>query len=161
MADKNVDEKQIVIQKLYIKDSSFESPNTPEVFRGAEWKPKTDLKLSSSHVPFEDNTHEVTLTVTVEAKDDDNVIFIAEIKQAGLFQISGYSEEDLEAIIGIFCPNTLFPYARETIANMIAKGGFPEFILQPINFDALYTESKKRAADNNQNDKKSSSEKTH
>ena len=62
MADKNVDEKQIVIQKLYIKDSSFESPNTPEVFRGAEWKPKTDLNLSSSHVPFEDNTHEVTLT---------------------------------------------------------------------------------------------------
>ena len=95
MADKNVDEKQIVIQKLYIKDSSFESPNTPEVFRGAEWKPKTDLNLSSSHVPFEDNTHEVTLTVTVEAKDDDNVIFIAEIKQAGLFQISGYSAEDL------------------------------------------------------------------
>ena len=161
MADKNVDEKQIVIQKLYIKDSSFESPNTPEVFRGAEWKPKTDLNLSSSHVPFEDNTHEVTLTVTVEAKDDDNVIFIAEIKQAGLFQISGYSAEDLEAIIGIFCPNTLFPYARETIANMIAKGGFPEFILQPINFDALYTESKKRTADNNQNDKESSSEKAH
>jgi len=76
MADENVDEKQIVIQKLYIKDSSFESPNTPEVFRGAEWKPKTDLNLSSSHVPFEDNTHEVTLTVTVEAKDNDNAIFI-------------------------------------------------------------------------------------
>ena len=161
MADENVDEKQIVIQKLYIKDSSFESPNTPEIFRGAEWKPKTDLNLSSSHVPFEDNTHEVTLTVTVEAKDNDNAIFIAEIKQAGLFQISGYSAEDLEAIIGIFCPNTLFPYARETIANMIAKGGFPEFILQPINFDALYTESKKRAADNEKNDKEPSSEKTH
>ena len=95
MSEKNDDTKQIIIQKLYIKDSSFESPNTPEVFKGAEWKPKTDLNLSSSHVPFEDDTHEVTLTVTVEAKDNDKAIFIAEIKQSGLFQITGYDEEEL------------------------------------------------------------------
>ena len=160
MSEKNDDTKQIIIQKLYIKDSSFESPNTPEVFKGAEWKPKTDLNLSSSHVPFEDDTHEVTLTVTVEAKDNDKAIFIAEIKQSGLFQITGYDEEELEAIIGIFCPNTLFPYAREIIANMIAKGGFPEFILQPINFDALYKESKNKAAGISDNED-SSEETTH
>ena len=103
------------------------------------------MNLSSTHVPHEDDTHEVILTITVEAKDEDNVIFIVELKQAGLFQITGYEKEELETIIGIFCPNTLFPYAREAIANIITKGGFPEFLLQPINFDALYKESKRRA----------------
>jgi len=146
MSEEETPTKQIIIQKLYIKDASFESPNTPNVFKGGEWNPKTDLNLSSSHVPYEDDTHEVVLTITVEAKDEDNVIFLVELKQAGLFQISGYEEKELETIIGIFCPNTLFPYARESIANIITKGGFPEFLLQPINFDALYNESKKRAA---------------
>ena len=103
------------------------------------------MNLSSTHVPHEDDTHEVILTITVEAKDEDNVIFLVELKQAGLFQITGYEKEELETIIGIFCPNTLFPYAREAIANIITKGGFPEFLLQPINFDALYKESKRRA----------------
>jgi preprotein translocase subunit SecB len=144
MSDKEPS-KQIIIQKLYIKDASFESPNTPNVFKGAEWNPKTDLNLSSTHVPHEDDTHEVILTITVEAKDEDNVIFLVELKQAGLFQITGYEKEELETIIGIFCPNTLFPYAREALANIITKGGFPEFLLQPINFDALYKESKRRA----------------
>lgn len=146
MSEEETPTKQIIIQKLYIKDASFESPNTPNVFKGGEWNPKTDLNLSSSHVPYEDDTHEVVLTITVEAKDEDNVIFLVELKQAGLFQINGYEEKELETIIGIFCPNTLFPYARESIANIITKGGFPEFLLQPINFDALYNESKKRAA---------------
>ena len=146
MSEAEAPSKQIIIQKLYIKDASFESPNTPNVFKGGEWNPKTDLNLNSSHVPFEDDTHEVVLTITVEAKDEDNVIFLVELKQAGLFQISGYEEEELETIIGTFCPNTLFPYARESIANIITKGGFPEFLLQPINFDALYNESKKRAS---------------
>jgi len=161
MAEKDTDSKQIIIQKLYIKDASFESPNSPEVFKGAEWKPKTDLNLSSTHVPFEDDVHEVILTVTVEAKDEENVIFLVEIKQAGLFQISGYSEEELEAIVGIFCPNTLFPYARESIASMITKGGFPEFILQPINFDALYNESKSRASENQNADEGTTPETKH
>ena len=161
MAEKDTDSKQIIIQKLYIKDASFESPNSPKVFKGAEWKPKTDLNLSSTHAPFEDDTHEVILTVTVEAKDEENVIFLAERKQAGLFQISGYNEEELEAIVGVFCPNTLFPYARESIANMITKGGFPEFILQPINFDALYNESKRRSSGEQNTDEDKSPETTH
>jgi preprotein translocase subunit SecB len=90
------------------------------------------------------------------------IIFLVELKQAGLFQISGYEKEELETIIGIFCPNTLFPYARESIANIIAKGGFPEFLLQPINFDALYNESKKRATSNPADSKdENNSETTH
>jgi len=162
MAEEETPTKQIIIQKLYIKDASFESPNTPNVFKGGEWNPKTDLNLSSSHVPYEDDTHEVVLTITVEAKDEDNVIFLVELKQAGLFQISGYEEKELETIIGIFCPNTLFPYARESIANIITKGGFPEFLLQPINFDALYNESKKRAASPTADEEdKGASETTH
>ena len=107
MSDKEPS-KQIIIQKLYIKDASFESPNTPDVFKGAEWKPKTDLNLSSTHVPLEDDTHEVILTITVEAKDDDNVIFLVELKQAGLFQISGYEKEELEA--GDIAPSFVAPY---------------------------------------------------
>ena len=137
--EKAVD-KQIAIQKIYIKDFSFESPQSPDVFGKKDWAPKTDLNLRSTHKPIVDNNHEVVLTVTVEAKEDDKTLFLAELHQAGIFLISGYSEDELKALVGSFCPNILFPYAREAIAGMISKGGFPEFVLQPINFDALYAQ---------------------
>ena len=150
MAEENQteDQKQLSISKMYIKDFSFESPKAPEVFRSREWQPQTDLNLRSSHRPIEgeDDLHEVTLTVTVDAKEGESTLFLVELQQAGLFQISGYSEEEFGAIVGSFCPNILFPYARETIANAVQKGGFPEFILQPINFDALYMQSRQQAA---------------
>ncbi|MDH4073127.1 MAG: protein-export chaperone SecB [Gammaproteobacteria bacterium] len=133
-------DKQLAIQKIYIKDFSFESPGTPQVFTEKEWAPKTDLNLRSSHTSGSENNHEIVLTVTIEAKVSDKTVFLVELQQAGLFHISGYSEEDFKAIVGSFCPNILFPYARETIASVISKGGFPEFILQPINFDALYAQ---------------------
>ncbi len=133
-------DKQLGIQKIYIKDFSFESPKTPQVFATSEWKPKTDLNLRSAHSAVSENDHEVILTITIEAKEDDNTIFLIELQQAGLFHITGYSDDEMKAIVGSFCPNILFPYARETIASVIAKGGFPEFILQPINFDALYAQ---------------------
>ena len=82
----------------------------------------------------------MVLTITIEAKEDDNTVFLIELQQAGLFRITGYGDEEMKAIVGSFCPNILFPYARETIASIIAKGGFPEFVLQPINFDALYAQ---------------------
>ena len=132
--------KQLGIQKIYIKDFSFESPKTPKVFASSEWNPKTDLNLRSAHSAVSENDHEVVLTITIEAKEDDNTVFLIELQQAGLFHITGYSDEEMKAIVGSFCPNILFPYARETIASVIAKGGFPEFILQPINFDALYAQ---------------------
>ena len=83
------------------------------------------------------------LTITGEAKDkdDDKTLFLVELHQAGLFEIHGYAKEELSALVGSFCPNILFPYARESIASAIQKGGFPEFVLQPINFDALYLQS--------------------
>ncbi len=133
-------EKQLSIQKVYIKDFSFESPQTPQVFGRNDWAPKTDLNLRSSHTVVKDDTHEVILTITIEAKEDDKTMFLVELHQAGLFHISGYTPEDLKALVGSFCPNILFPYAREAVASMISKGGFPEFVLQPINFDALYAQ---------------------
>jgi len=133
-------EKQLAIQKIYIKDFSFESPRTPQVFALTDWSPKTDLNLRSSHTAGSENNHEVVLTITIEAKEDDKTVFLVELHQAGLFHISGYNDEEFKAIIGSFCPNILFPYARESIAGVVSKGGFPEFILQPINFDALYAQ---------------------
>jgi preprotein translocase subunit SecB len=133
-------EKQLGIQKIYIKDFSFESPKTPQVFATSDWGPKTDLNLRSTHSAVSDDDHEVVLTITIEAKEDDNTVFLIELQQAGLFRITGYGDEEMKAIVGSFCPNILFPYARETIASIIAKGGFPEFVLQPINFDALYAQ---------------------
>lgn len=145
MAEEEKQQKIILLQKIYVKDFSFESPNSPAVFTTREWSPKTDLNLRSSHSKVQDDVHEVVLTITVNAKHDDKTLFLVEVQQAGLFQISGYSAEEFDAIVGTFCPSTLFPYARESVASVVAKGGFPEFLLQPINFDALYAESRKQA----------------
>jgi preprotein translocase subunit SecB len=139
-------EKRLSIGKIYLKDLSFESPQSPGIFRQADWSPTTDLNLRSGHTTISDNQHEIVLTVTVEAKADDQTVFLVELQQAGLFEISGYEGEELKAILGSFCPNILFPYARESIASLIQKGGFPEFILQPINFDALYLQAQQQAA---------------
>ena len=138
--------KQIAIQKLYLKDLSFESPNAPKVFTSQDWQPKTNLNLRSSHGTAAENVHEVVLTITVEAKHEDTTLFLVEIQQAGLFLITGYTDEELDTIVGSFCPATLFPYAREAISTIVSRGGFPEFLLQPINFDALYAESRRQAA---------------
>ncbi len=146
MAEEQAAEKRLSIGKIYLKDFSFESPQAPGVFRKADWQPKTDLNLRSSHTAVSEGQHEVVLTVTIEAKAEDKTLFLVELHQAGLFEIAGYDGEELSAIIGSFCPNILFPYARETIASLIQKGGFPEFVLQPINFDALYLQSKQQQA---------------
>lgn len=136
-------EKQLSIVKIYVKDFSFESPQSPGVFRAEEWAPKTNLNLRSSHASIDDDFHEVVLTISVEAKDkdDEKTLFLVELHQAGLFQASGHTAEEAGMLFGSFCPNILFPYARESIAGIIQKGGFPEFVLQPINFDALYLQT--------------------
>jgi preprotein translocase subunit SecB len=139
-------DKTIGIQKIYVKDFSFESPGTPGVFTKADWTPKTNLNLRSSHTKIDDNNHEVILTITVETKYEEKTVFLVELQQAGLFHIAGYGGEEFGAIVGSFCPNVLFPYAREAIASAVAKGGFPEFLLQPINFDSLYVQSRQQAA---------------
>jgi preprotein translocase subunit SecB len=138
MAEKEIN---IAIQKIYVKDFSFESPNAPEVFAKSDWEPKTNLNLRSTHTTLNDNNHEVVLTLTVETKHEDKTLFLVELHQAGIFSVSGYEGEELTAILGSFCPNVLFPYCRESIASVVGKGGFPEFLLQPINFDALFAQS--------------------
>lgn len=139
-------ERKIAIQKIYIKDFSFESPQSPQVFTEGKWEPKTNLNLRSTHSAHAGDHHEVVLTITLETKHDDRTLFLIELQQAGLFYISGYGEEEFAAVVGSFCPSVLFPYAREAIAGLVSKGGFPELTLQPINFDALYAQSRAERA---------------
>lgn len=142
-------EKRLSVVKIYVKDFSFESPMTPDVFNKQEWSPNTNLNLRSAHTSVSDTLHEVVLTITVDAKEKegDKTIFLVELQQAGLFEINGYNKEEMGALVGSFCPNVLFPYARESIASTIQKGGFPEFVMQPINFDALYQQSLQQQAE--------------
>jgi len=140
--------KQLLLQKIYIKDLSFESPKAPTVFT-TNVAPQTQLNIRSSAQELGSSTHEVTLTLTVEAKDKDVTLFLIEIAQAGIFQIQGYTPEEHSVLVGSFCPNTLYPFAREAIADVVGKGGFPQLLLQPINFDALYAQAmQERAARN-------------
>ena len=130
-------DKQILIQKLYMKDASFEAPNTPAIY-SKEWQPSINLNIQTRNTVVTENLHEVVLIVTAEAKLEDETAFIVEIQQAGVFLIQGFSEEENRQIIGAYCPNLLFPFAREAVTDMVGKGGFPGLLLQPINFDALY-----------------------
>ena len=143
----NVPEKQIAIQKIYVKDFSFESPHAPGVFARSDWAPKTNLNLRSAHTALDDDNHEVILTITVDTKHEEQTLFLVELHQAGIFHLTGYEGEEMASLLGSFCPNILFPYARETISSVIGKGGFPEFNLQPINFDALYAQTRQQMAE--------------
>ncbi|GMR17521.1 MAG: protein-export chaperone SecB [Gammaproteobacteria bacterium] len=140
-------QKQVTIQKIYVKDVSFESPHAPQVFTKSDWVPQTNLNLRSMHTALDNDHHEVVLTITVDTKHEDKTLFLVELHQAGIFHISGYDGEEMASLLGSFCPGILFPYARETIAGMVCKGGFPDFTLQPINFDALYAQSRQQAAE--------------
>ena len=140
-------EKRISVAKLYVKDFSFESPMTPAVFQAEKWAPQTNLNLRSGHTAMDGDVYEVVLTITVDAKDDDKTVFLVELQQAGLFELAGYDDNERHAILGSYCPSILFPYARESISSTVQKGGFPEFVLQPINFDALYAQSQQQAAE--------------
>jgi preprotein translocase subunit SecB len=148
MAEENQtnSEKQLVLQKIYIKDLSFESPRSPGVF-ASNVSPQTKLNIKSSASEVAPDTQEVTLTLTVEAVDKDKTLFMLEIEQAGLFRIQGYSAEEARMLIGSYCPGTLYPFAREAISDVITRGGFPQLLLQPINFDALYAQVLKDRAD--------------
>ena len=128
---------QFMIQKIYTKDISFETPSSPEVFR-EEWKPELDLQLTNEYKQLDDNNHDVTLVATVTAKLGDKIAFLIEVKQSGIFSLIGYSNEEIAPLIGNHCPTILFPYIREVISDIVLKGGFPQLVLAPVNFDALY-----------------------
>ena len=139
-------QKQLLLQKVYVKDLSFESPKAPMVFT-TNVTPQTQLNVRSSAQQVAQDTQEVTLTITVEAKDKDSTLFLAEVAQSGIFVIQGYTAEEQSIIVGSFCPNTLYPFAREAISDLVSKGGFPPLLLQPLNFDAIYAQAvQERAA---------------
>jgi preprotein translocase subunit SecB len=131
------EEQQFAIHRIYLKDVSFETPNSPAVLR-EEWKPEINLQINTKVNPLETGVFEVTLVVTVTAKQGDKTGFLAEVHQAGIFGISGFDEPQSKSLLGSYCPNSLFPYAREAISDLVTKGGFPQLLLAPINFDALY-----------------------
>jgi preprotein translocase subunit SecB len=142
-------QKQLLLQKIYVKDLSFESPKAPMVFT-TNVSPQTQLNVRSSAQQVAPDTQEVTLTITVEAKDKDSTLFLAEVAQAGIFVIQGYTADEQSILIGSFCPNTLYPFAREAIAELVTKGGFPPLLLQPLNFDSIYAQAmQERAARGN------------
>jgi len=137
--------QQLLLQKIYVKDLSFESPKAPTVFT-TNVQPQTQISIRTGSQTIAQNTFEVTLTLTVEAKEQEATIFLIEIAQAGIFYIEGYTAEEQAVLIGTFCPNTMYPFAREAIADVIGRGGFPQFLLQPINFDALYAQAVRERA---------------
>lgn len=127
------------IQRVYLKDLSFEAPNTPHTFI-EEWKPEVQLNLETKSNRVQENLHEVVLSVTATVSTSNKPAFIAEVHVAGMFAISGIPAEQLRQMLGSFCPNILFPYAREVISDVVVRGGFPQLILAPVNFDALYAQ---------------------
>jgi preprotein translocase subunit SecB len=130
-------EKQFVIQKIYTKDISFETPNAPKIFT-QQWEPSIDLNLGTHLNTLENSTYEVSLRITVTVKIGESVAYLVEVNQAGIFSIAGFPETELGPMLGSFCPNIIFPYAREVVSDLVSKGGFPQLILTPVNFDALY-----------------------
>lgn len=138
-------EKQLLLQKIYIKDMSFESPKAPEVF-SLNAQATTNLNIGSKNRKLDDNHIEVSLTLTIESKNGNDTLFLIEVVQAGIFTVSGYTDQELQILVGSFCPGTLYPFAREAVAEIAQKGGFPQLLLQPINFDAVYAQAAQQQA---------------
>lgn len=130
-------ETQFMIQRIYVKDLSYEAPNTPAVFQ-QKWEPELNLDLNTTTNELENGVYEVVLAVTATVSNQQSVAFLVEVKQAGIFTIQGAPKDQLEHLLNSFCPNILFPYAREAITTQVIHGSFPQLVLAPINFDALY-----------------------
>ena len=155
MAKKDTEKKQdaeqpqFSIQRVYLKDLSFETPQGPSAFK-KKWQPKVSQDLNTKTKQVEEGIFEVALRVTITMTDGDDTIYIVEAEQAGLFNIKGFSDEQLPQILNTTCPGILFPYLRETLDNIVTKGSFPALLLPPINFDALFANAIQQAAKENQ-----------
>ena len=143
----NVAGVQVSLQTVYLKDCSYESPNGPRMPTNQTWEPKFQLNMNTSAEELSPEAREVLLTITVEAKQGDTTLYLVEVKQAGVFSITGASVEDLKRLIGSFCPSVLFPYAREVISDLVTRAGFPAVVLQPVSFEQMYMERRRQAAD--------------
>lgn len=133
------------IEKIYIKDMSLEIPHAPQIFIQRE-APQVGVELSNASTKLDEGIFEVVITVTVTSKVEDKTVFLIEVAQAGIFRLQNVPEENLELIIGIACPNILFPYAREAVSDIVVRAGFPPVLLNPINFEALYAQQKQQPA---------------
>ncbi len=143
-AAQTASESKFSVQKIYIKDLSFEAPNSPDSFR-QQYKPQVNFNINTRYEKLEeDGLFDVVLRLTVDVKQDEKTFFVVEIQQAGIFEIVKIEGERLEQVITITCPTMLFPYAREAIDNVVVKGGFPPLQLAPINFDAVYVQAKQQ-----------------
>ena len=134
---------QFSLQRIYVRDLSFEAPKSPEIFR-QEWTPSVELDLNTRQKPLEGDFHEVVLTLSVTVKTAGETAFIAEVQQAGIFLIKNLDPASMSHTLGAFCPNILFPYAREALDNLVTRGSFPALMLSPVNFDALYAQELQR-----------------
>lgn len=132
-------EKQFSIQKLFIKDVSFESPNTPLVFT-EKWQPQVDINLVNNARKAPQDLYEASVTVTVTVKNNDKTAYLIEVTQVGVFGVKGFADEEMGPLLGSFCPSVLFPYLREAVSELVTKGGFPPLLLNPVNFEALYAQ---------------------
>jgi preprotein translocase subunit SecB len=140
------EQRQFALQRVYTKDISFETPNSPAVFQ-KEWKPQSSLNLGTEVRPLNDGVWEVVLSLTVTTKLEDQTAYLAEVKQAAVVAARGFSEPELGPLLGAFAPNQLFPYAREVVSDLVAKGSFPQLVLAPVNFDAIYAQHQQQLAE--------------
>ena len=130
---------QLALQSVYLKDCSYEAPNGPRI--EGNWNPQISLDLNTAINALTPELREVVLTVTVTAKHDDVTVFLVEVKQAGVFMMRNLSDLELNRAVGSICPSVLFPYARAAVSQLVTQGGFPQFLLPPVNFDALQARS--------------------
>lgn len=137
-------EQQFALQRIFIKDISFETPLGAKAFT-QQWQPKIHMDINTQNTDLGDANHEVVLTLTVTAKQDEETAFLIEVQQAGIFLCKGIEGEALMQVLGAVCPNILFPYARETIDSLVMKGSFPPLMLAPVNFDALFQQARQQA----------------
>ena len=137
---------QLNLQRIYVKDVSFEAPGAPQIFQ-QQGQPNVELNLAQRVAPIGTDVYEVVLSVTATCRVEDKTAYLAEVQQAGIFGLTGFDAQGRDAVLATYCPNVLFPYARQVISELVQNGGFPPFFLQPINFDALYAEQMRRRAE--------------
>ncbi len=138
-------ERQFALQRIYTKDVSFETPNCPDVFR-MEWKPEAKVSLNNEVQKLSDDLYEVVLTVTVTTSIGEKTAYLVEVKQAAIVGIQGFAEAEMGHMLSAYCPNLLFPYVREVVSDLVGKATFPQMLLSPVNFDALYQQHQQQAA---------------
>lgn len=136
---------QFGVQKIYMKDMSFETPRSPQVFQ-EEWSPAVNMDVSNSASALTEKLYEVVLSVTITVKSGEQPVYLAEVQQAGIFHVEGFPRDALSRILATLCPNILFPFAREVVADLVMRGGFPQLLLAPMNFEALYAQHLKQEA---------------